>query len=89
MTGCRGARRYPDACIASWDVRHRSVGRGRRTQETGILVAGVRHEGEEFAVVGKDGSVHLPDDVVADWPPGTQVVVERDGDEVRLRRRQR
>ena len=47
------------------------------------------HLGEEFAVVGKDGSVHLPDDVVADWPPGTQVIVERDGDEVRLRRRLR
>jgi putative ABC transport system ATP-binding protein len=47
------------------------------------------HEGEEFAVIGKDGSVHLPDDIVADWPPGTQVLVERDGDEVRLRRRPR
>ncbi|MFN8157223.1 MAG: ATP-binding cassette domain-containing protein [Candidatus Nanopelagicales bacterium] len=44
-------------------------------------------QGEQFAVVGKDGSVHLPDEVVADWPPGTQIVVERDGDEVRLRRR--
>ena len=43
--------------------------------------------GEQFAVVGKDGSVHLPDAVVADWPPGTYVLVERDGDEVRLRRR--
>ncbi|HET7899893.1 MAG TPA: ATP-binding cassette domain-containing protein [Candidatus Nanopelagicales bacterium] len=46
------------------------------------------HQGEQFAVVGKDGSVHLPDEVVAEWPPGTQVVVERDGDELRLRRRQ-
>ncbi len=46
------------------------------------------HEGEQFAVVGKDGSVLLPDDVVADWPPGTQVVVEREDDTVRLRRRQ-
>jgi putative ABC transport system ATP-binding protein len=45
-----------------------------------------RH-GEQFAVVGKDGSVHLPDEVVADWPPGTQVLVERDGDALRLRRR--
>jgi hypothetical protein len=31
--------------------------------------------------------VHLPDDVLAAWPAGTQVVVERDGDQVRLRRR--
>ncbi|MBI1378698.1 MAG: ATP-binding cassette domain-containing protein [Frankiales bacterium] len=44
------------------------------------------HHGEQFAVVGKDGSVHLPDEVVADWPPGTRVIVERDGAEVRLRR---
>jgi ABC-type glutathione transport system ATPase component len=43
--------------------------------------------GEQFAVVGKDGSVHLPDAVVADWPPGTHVLVEREGDHVRLRRR--
>ncbi len=40
-----------------------------------------------FAVVGKDGSVPLPDDVVADWPPGTEVVVEHDGDSIRVRRR--
>ena len=45
-----------------------------------------RHDGQ-FTVVGKDGSVHLPDAVLAEWPPGTHVVVERDGDEVRLRRR--
>ena len=45
-----------------------------------------RH-GEQFAVVGKDGSLYLPEDVVAEWPPGTQVIVERDGDDVRLRRR--
>ena len=43
--------------------------------------------GEEFAVIGKDGSVHLPDEIVAQWPPGTQVIVERDGDAVRLHRR--
>ena len=43
--------------------------------------------GEQFAVVGKDGGVHLPDDLIAEWPPGTQVVVERDGDALRLRRR--
>jgi len=47
------------------------------------------HRGEQFAVVGKDGSVHLPDEIVTEWPPGTQVVVERDGDELRIRRRDR
>ena len=42
--------------------------------------------GEDVAVVGKDGSVHLPDEILAEWPPGTHVVVEREGDGVRLRR---
>jgi ABC-type lipoprotein export system ATPase subunit len=46
-----------------------------------------RH-GEQYAVVGKDGSVALPDDVVADWPPGTEVLVERDEDGIRIRRRE-
>jgi hypothetical protein len=47
------------------------------------------HRGESFAVVGKDGGVHIPDDLVAEWPPGTQVVVERDGEDLRIRRRPR
>jgi ABC-type lipoprotein export system ATPase subunit len=42
---------------------------------------------EDFVVIGRDGSVHLPDDLFAEWPAGTQVVVEREGDSVRLRRR--
>lgn len=42
---------------------------------------------EDFVVIDRDGSVHLPDELFADWPPGTQVIVERDGDTVRLRRR--
>lgn len=49
----------------------------------------VGHEGlgeESLAVVGKDGSVLLPDDVVADWPPGTLVRVEVDGPTLRLRK---
>jgi putative ABC transport system ATP-binding protein len=47
------------------------------------------HRGEQFAVVGKDGSVHLPDELVAELPPGTHVVVERDGEDLRIRRRTR
>ncbi len=47
------------------------------------------HRGESFAVVGKDGGVHLPDELVVEWPPGTQVVVERDGEDLRIRRRPR
>ena len=49
----------------------------------------VGHEGtagEPLAVVGKDGSVVLPDDVVAGWPAGTLVRIDVDGDVVRLRR---
>ena len=49
----------------------------------------VGHEGlgdESLAVVGKDGSVLLPDDVVADWPPGTLVRIEVDGSGLRLRK---
>ena len=42
---------------------------------------------EDFVVIDRDGSVHLPDALLADWPPGTQVVVERDGASVRLTRR--
>jgi ABC-type lipoprotein export system ATPase subunit len=43
--------------------------------------------GEQFAVVGKDGTVHLPDHVLADWPPGTLVRIDQDGTDLRLRRR--
>jgi ABC-type lipoprotein export system ATPase subunit len=46
------------------------------------------HRGEQFAVVGKDGSVHLPDAVLEDWPPGTLVRIDRDGEDLRLRRRE-
>lgn len=44
--------------------------------------------GEQFAVVARDGSVQLPDDVREDWPPGTLVRVERDQEALRLSRRQ-
>ena len=44
------------------------------------------HEGHQRAVIGKDGAVPLPDDVLTDWPPGTLVEVDRDGDTLRLRR---
>ncbi len=64
---------------------------GRRLGRTVSMRYGrVGHEGmhgEQFTVVAKDGSVHLPDEIVAEWPPGTQVTVERDADAVILRRR--
>ena len=42
--------------------------------------------GEDFAVVGVDGSVHLPDRFLSDWPAGTLVRLAEDGDGVRLTR---
>jgi len=54
----------------------------------GTTIVVVTHDAEEFTVVAKDGSVHLPDEIVAAWPPGTHITVERDGDAVTLRRRQ-
>ena len=64
---------------------------GRRLGRTVSMRFGqVGQEGRndgQFTVVGKDGSVHLPDEILADWPPGTRVVVERDGDHIRLSRR--
>ena len=43
-------------------------------------VGGEGRSGEEYAVVSGDGSLPLPDDVLADLPPGTLVRVHRDGD---------
>jgi putative ABC transport system ATP-binding protein len=42
--------------------------------------------GRRLAIVGKDGSVHLPDEILEAWPPGTRVRVEADGDSLRVRR---
>jgi putative ABC transport system ATP-binding protein len=41
----------------------------------------------QYAVVGRDGGLQLPDDLVDAWPPGTLVEVLRDGDDLRLRQR--
>jgi ABC-type lipoprotein export system ATPase subunit len=39
------------------------------------------HRGEDFAVVARDGSIHLPTEVLATLPPGTlvRVFLEPDG----------
>jgi putative ABC transport system ATP-binding protein len=42
--------------------------------------------GEDFAVVGVDGSVHLPDRFLSEWPAGTLVRMTEDGDGLRLTR---
>jgi ABC-type lipoprotein export system ATPase subunit len=40
--------------------------------------------GKEYAVVGKDGSVQIPDRLLPSWPSGTFVRVEEDGDDLRI-----
>ena len=43
-------------------------------------VGGEGRHGEEYAVVSADGSLPLPEEVLADLPPGTLVRVHRDDD---------
>ena len=45
-----------------------------------------RH-GREFAVVGRDGALQLPPDVLERFPPGTLLEVEAGEDDIMLRRR--
>lgn len=68
------------------DVGH-ALGRTVSMRDGRVGAEGRR--GEQFAVVAKDGSVHLPDDIRADWPPGTLVRVERDREALRLTRESR
>ncbi len=42
--------------------------------------------GELYSVVGKDGSVHIPDQLLPDWPAGTLVRVEDDDGDLRISR---
>ncbi len=56
------------------------------TIRDGRVGAEGRH-GREFAVVGRDGTLQLPPDVVEDFPPGTLLEVSRRPDGVDLRRR--
>jgi ABC-type lipoprotein export system ATPase subunit len=56
------------------------------TIRDGRVGAEGRH-GREFAVVGRDGTLQLPPDIVEDFPPGTLLEVTRRADGVDLRRR--
>jgi ABC-type lipoprotein export system ATPase subunit len=40
--------------------------------------------GHEHAVVGTDGTLHIPDHLLEKWPPGTLVRVDPDGDDGHL-----
>ena len=41
-------------------------------------------DGSEYVVIGEDGVLHLPSHVSADWPQGTLVRIEADGDRLVL-----
>lgn len=44
-------------------------------------------QGAEYVVIGRDGVLHLPANLAADWPPGTLVRIEpHDGDTLLLAR---
>ena len=70
-------------------VTHDAEVAGRLQRQVAMRYGRVGHEGsagEPLAVVGKDGSVVLPDEVVAAWPAGTLVRVEVEDDGVRIRK---
>jgi putative ABC transport system ATP-binding protein len=52
-------------------------------------VGALGHDDEEFALVGKDGSIQLPPSARVRWPAGTLLRMEDDGVELRLRERGR
>ena len=65
------------------EVGHRL---GRTVTMRGGRVGSEGRRGEQFAVVGKDGSLHLPEDLLEEWPPGTLVRFHRDEQGLRLSR---
>ena len=67
------------------NVAHR-LQRMVRMREGRVGAEGQRHE--QFAVIGADGSVQLPEELLAGWPAGSTVLVEAvSADEITIRRR--
>lgn len=60
---------------------------GRTVSMRNGRVGAEGRRGEQFAVVGKDGSIQLPDRLTGRWPPGTLVRVDGDGDTLHVTRR--
>ena len=56
------------------------------TMRYGRVGQEARH-GAAYAVIGRDGALHLPENLLESWPPGTLVEVLPDDDDLRLRRR--
>jgi putative ABC transport system ATP-binding protein len=68
------------------NVAHR-MQRMVRMRDGRVGAEGQRHE--QYAVIGADGSVQLPEELLASWPAGSTVAVEAaSADEIRIRRRQ-
>jgi len=65
-----------DAAVAARSPRTVTIRDGRVGSE-GI-------HGREYAVVGRDGSLQLPPELLEEFPPGTLFKVQRDGREITL-----
>lgn len=71
-------------------VTHDPAVAGRMGRQITMRYGRVGQEGRhgaEYAVVGRDGAVHLPEHLLDSWPPGTLVEVVTEDDDLRLRRR--
>lgn len=67
------------------DVAHR-MQRMVRMREGRVGAEGQRHE--QYAVIGADGSVQLPEELLPSWPAGSTVLVEAtSADAITIRRR--
>jgi len=56
------------------------LGMGRTVTIRDGRVGGEGHRGEDFSVIGRDGSVHLPAELLNRYPPGTLVTVREQPD---------
>lgn len=56
-----------------------------RMRDGRIGTEGLRHE--QYAVIGADGSIQLPEALAAGWPAGAQVRVEQIGETIQIRQR--
>jgi ABC-type lipoprotein export system ATPase subunit len=66
-------------------VAHR-MQRMVRMRDGRVGAEGQRHE--QYAVIGADGSVQLPEELMASWPAGSTVSVQASSaDEITIRRR--
>lgn len=75
ITALESVRRAGTTVVVVTHDPEVGAGMGRQVTIRDGRVGGEGRLGEEFAVVGRDGSVHLPPDVLALLPPGTKLRV--------------